>query len=196
MVTTDTIKHCFYCERPFNDKNYGTNRPLAKTRDHIIPVSKNGSNKLVNMVYSCIECNGFKCSLSLDYFVIKVQNYIDNKKGYKTIPLENLFTILGKIEILKAYVAEKGKALYRSGSEIIDILPKFENDSRRSIPKKIKELCADVSLSVNTNCRRQPEEKIIYLQSQTVEQFKERRRIDGIVRRQLSLPEPNFHEQE
>lgn len=39
-------------------------------------------------------------------------------------------------------------------------------------------------------------EKILYLQSQTVEQFTEKRTMEEMIKYQLSLPEPNFHIQE
>lgn len=92
--------HCYYCEREFKDENYGTNRPLARTRDHIVPLSRGGVNNRSNLIDCCIECNNFKASFLLIEFVEVIQEYINQKKKFKTIPFALLPLIkLNAIEL-------------------------------------------------------------------------------------------------
>jgi hypothetical protein len=113
MAYNDTYRQCFYCEGEFNKAHYGTNKPLAQTRDHIIPLSKGGSNRPANMVYACTCCNHFKASLTLEEFVELVTGYIENDKTYKSIPQSRLHLIVKKATLLIDYVKQKGKELYQ-----------------------------------------------------------------------------------
>jgi 5-methylcytosine-specific restriction endonuclease McrA len=54
------IVMCFYCGKQLT--------PRKKTRDHIIPKSRNGSNKKYNIVDACRPCNQLKGSLDLQEF--------------------------------------------------------------------------------------------------------------------------------
>lgn len=44
--------HCFYCGRQLYDSN--------RTIDHIVPITKGGTNELNNLVCCCHECNQVK----------------------------------------------------------------------------------------------------------------------------------------
>ena len=46
---------CHFC-----NKRYLSSGPRLRTRDHIVPWSKDGSHHLVNLVWSCLECNSDK----------------------------------------------------------------------------------------------------------------------------------------
>lgn len=54
------IFHCFYCDRTLSRRK--------KTRDHVQPRSRNGSNNPKNIVDSCRQCNCLKGCLTLDEF--------------------------------------------------------------------------------------------------------------------------------
>lgn len=182
MVKNDSKEKCFYCERPFNIAHYGTNKPCAQTRDHIIPVSYGGNNKQINMVYACTECNHLKGSLTIDDFILLVQSYIDRGKTYKTIPETRLHLIIKKAVELKQYVEKKGELLFVEEKENTSVgkLPKFP-----TLPTK--------KLSVNNNLSKRGDE-IIYLSYQTVEQLNLSKKHGWIVAQALTEPEPNFHE--
>lgn len=47
--------NCFYCKSPIALIPTSTHR--YATIDHVIPKSKNGSNKLHNLVIACADCN-------------------------------------------------------------------------------------------------------------------------------------------
>jgi 5-methylcytosine-specific restriction endonuclease McrA len=54
------IYHCYYCDRPLSRR--------SKTRDHMQPRSRNGSNSSKNIVDACRTCNTLKGCLSVDEF--------------------------------------------------------------------------------------------------------------------------------
>jgi 5-methylcytosine-specific restriction endonuclease McrA len=51
---------CFYCDRILSRR--------VKTKDHLQPRSRNGSNKPHNIVNACRQCNTLKGCLSLNEF--------------------------------------------------------------------------------------------------------------------------------
>jgi 5-methylcytosine-specific restriction endonuclease McrA len=54
------IYNCFYCGRQLSRRR--------KTRDHMQPRSRNGSNAKRNIVDACRQCNCLKGCLTLDEF--------------------------------------------------------------------------------------------------------------------------------
>lgn len=198
MIKNDSKERCFYCERPFNVAHYGTNKPCAQTRDHIIPISLGGTNHSRNMVYACTECNSLKSSLSLPDFVILVEKFISKDKGFKTVPFSRLHTIVKNANELHDYVVRSGRKLYKEFHKAEPKAIKIKTVSSRfqtiaNINKSIKKQIADAHLSVNGNTRRQSSEEILYLQSQTVEQFNERKELAELRKILDREPEPNFH---
>ena len=53
---------CFYCEREFIPEHDGTNKPLAKTIDHIIPLAKRGNNSPDNIIKYPVRGGYNKCT--------------------------------------------------------------------------------------------------------------------------------------
>ncbi len=184
MVLNDTIKHCFYCEREFVKENYGTNKPLARTRDHIIPASKGGSNHRTNMVYSCVQCNHFKADLLLELFIIKVENYIEHRSPYKQIPRKLFPLIVSNIKRLQDYIAEHNKSPH---SHIT-----FRKERRSLVGGYLERQAAAVKSIINLSTPSKDYD--IYLQNQTLEQFKLAQKHGYVIAKLLTEPEPNFHE--
>lgn len=55
---------CFYCDRMLSRNK--------KTRDHLTPKSRNGSNRPQNLVDCCRECNTLKGCLTLEEFRVVI----------------------------------------------------------------------------------------------------------------------------
>jgi 5-methylcytosine-specific restriction endonuclease McrA len=58
------ITRCFYCDRPLSR--------TKKTRDHLQPKSRNGSNQPRNIVDACRQCNCLKGQLTLEEFRVVI----------------------------------------------------------------------------------------------------------------------------
>lgn len=79
--------HCYYCERKFGYQKPGpecSRKPLIRTKDHIVPVSKGGNNSSYNIVYCCFDCNHLKGDLTLEEFIEKINKFISKTKATKT----------------------------------------------------------------------------------------------------------------
>ncbi len=55
---------CFYCDRILSRRK--------KTKDHVIPKSRNGSSARHNIVDACRDCNQSKGNLTIDEFRVVV----------------------------------------------------------------------------------------------------------------------------
>jgi 5-methylcytosine-specific restriction endonuclease McrA len=58
------IFRCFYCDKQLSRQK--------KTRDHLTPKSRNGSNRPNNIVDACRDCNQLKGSLTLEEFRVVI----------------------------------------------------------------------------------------------------------------------------
>lgn len=79
-------KYCCYCERPFSAK-------LKPTREHLVPVSKGGSDKQRNIKPACLECNQLRANHSYRVFLLiirAVKTCIKNKYTYTVEDLERV----------------------------------------------------------------------------------------------------------
>jgi hypothetical protein len=68
ISTLNNITTCGYCGG------------FAKTIDHIIPVSKGGTNDLQNLTMACSKCNSLKNDFTVDAFFSRIM-----KKRYEGI---------------------------------------------------------------------------------------------------------------
>jgi len=58
------IYRCFYCDKQLSRQK--------KTRDHLTPKSRNGSNRPNNIVDACRDCNNLKGCLTLEEFRVVI----------------------------------------------------------------------------------------------------------------------------
>jgi hypothetical protein len=58
------IYRCFYCDKQLSRQK--------KTRDHLTPKSRNGSNAPRNIVDACRDCNVLKGCLTLEEFRVVI----------------------------------------------------------------------------------------------------------------------------
>lgn len=59
----DSATHCYYCGvelQKLSDPVRRVNADNRKTIDHLIPVSKGGTNEESNLVIACRKCNNLK----------------------------------------------------------------------------------------------------------------------------------------
>lgn len=57
---------CFYCAKPVNEEA----EPIwdALTKDHLVPLSRGGSDDIGNIVPACFNCNRLKGAMTIDEF--------------------------------------------------------------------------------------------------------------------------------
>ena len=79
----DIGKCCAYCGQ--------AKRNDAIEPDHVIPLSKGGSNSIHNIVPSCQPCNGDKRDLSLDdWYVDRERRGLDARRLSPTLALAGI----------------------------------------------------------------------------------------------------------
>ena len=69
-ILEKTNGKCFYCNKNLRANHFVAKEEVIKklmTVDHIHPKSKNGSNKLDNLIPSCYKCNQNKADKILDF---------------------------------------------------------------------------------------------------------------------------------
>lgn len=66
--------NCTYCDRETAKPcAVRRNDPLTRTRDHVIPLSKGGTNTASNRVISCLRCNSLKGDMMPDEWAAFMQ---------------------------------------------------------------------------------------------------------------------------
>ena len=89
--------HCAYCGYKI--------RYDEMVIDHILPISKGGSNKIENLFPSCGDCNAYKYNLTLGEFRVKV-NMIYDDNDFKYRMIEKYRDIIPKHE--RTFYFERG----------------------------------------------------------------------------------------
>lgn len=94
-------KTCYYCEREYGSVPKINGKPLIRSKDHIIPISKGGSNRADNILYCCVACNKMKGDLLLEELAEKISGFISKTKKTRTY----YTTVLGNVEKLIRSIA-------------------------------------------------------------------------------------------
>lgn len=212
---------CFYCELVFNT-GVNSNNAGGKTRDHIIPIDKNGKHREYNMVIACGWCNEQKGNLWLVEFYDKIDAIPDlsAKNRDKETILKNIELLIKKIDPYynnlfigsqpPPHYKGKPKTKKKKSSIVGDYLKRNpsapKNTSfptykqvKTAIKEHFKKDCKDITLSVNDNTRGGKiipidKEYVLYLQSQTPEQLELAKQHGWKIARLLTQPpSENFH---
>ena len=95
------LNTCAYCGKMHADEKL--------TRDHIVPVSKNGANTWMNCVASCKSCNNFKADSLLEKLDMKLlfAPYIPSKA--ENMILANRKILGDQMAFLSSYLPEHSR---------------------------------------------------------------------------------------
>ncbi len=101
-----SVTACCYCVRQFK-------KPLKRTVEHIVPVSKGGYNNRFNKIYCCFDCNGWRANKELSEFKNEIVNLLAKNRTihFKTYTRIDLQCMVENIEKLQVYVSENGGAM-------------------------------------------------------------------------------------
>ena len=175
---------CYYCEIVFH--------AVVKTKDHIIPLAKRGKDIPENIVIACRWCNEEKGGKTLLGFFNHIYCKKDLNGKDRGIILDNIATLMQTIDVYY------NRLTYKEGEKnYLRFTPTRipNNDVIEKAIKRGNSLVAEHFQRTYGSPKTPSKETIernLRLQSQTVEQFREKR-LDEIVKKQLALPEPNFH---
>jgi len=186
---------CFYCEYTFGSPVTKRGIILIKTRDHIIPNSKNGNSSMLNIVYACHQCNHLKADRLPEEFsnFLKVK-IIQMQKGlgsYRNMSIQRIGTILlNNTKLIDTIEPYKHKLLKSY---------KFNSETKNKPTKKArkKTLTSRHSIDdrplIKISELKNTTEKDLFLMNQTMEQFELAKKHGWIIAKMLTDPEPNFH---
>lgn len=79
--------------------------PLRTTMEHIIPLSRGGSNHQKNKRPCCHKCNGWRSNKSLQFWKAEIQELIDLKREIWTYKIYDLKIIIMNIEYIEQAIA-------------------------------------------------------------------------------------------
>lgn len=79
---------CCYCNRKLNAR-------FKKTKEHIIPRSKGGTDDKFNIAYACFDCNNMRGNMDLVDFKSIIYMHLQNKdiklRNYTRVDLQNIY---------------------------------------------------------------------------------------------------------
>lgn len=84
---------CYYCGKEFTQKG-------QKAIEHLIPITRGGTNRWENLVFACNICNSRKKAMTLAEFAIKNQraDWLNNFVQYAAYRLKQIYYENGNIE--------------------------------------------------------------------------------------------------
>lgn len=187
-ILSGKYTHCLFCENEFSD-----DRP--PTKDHFIPMSKGGSKGSANIYVVCKPCNHMKGNFMPYEFRYWLRLKITWKESVISQGVAYSFEELTTIKKNVAAIYNNGNIIPRKETTVIVKTTETKTKNKTSIVGSyLTRHYGSPNVPKQTKIKeRQSEQEKMFLQTQTVEQFKERKRLDVIVDRMLKEPEPNFH---
>jgi hypothetical protein len=159
----------------------------------VIPLSKGGSNRQINIVDCCSRCNGKKSNILPGELLVTLDELISKNLPWGRDKGERLLTIRNNVQkVIVERVEKYGKRLYKPAKKEKEKKPDVEKPAQefptiheinilarkhqKTISKKNKTFGADAGLSVNSNLTREPAvdksgKPIIILSEETQENF-------------------------
>lgn len=159
-------KKCYYCEKEFGSITYH-GIILAKTKDHIVPLSRGGKMRGLNVVHCCHYCNKLKDDMMPAEFMEFLESLMNNTKGTK-LPKDQLMTMIHQTRCLDVLVSIRP-------DQYIKLACTKLNDQFYKIPKPI--------LKIENEFPSGEIKKESFLKPDWVAEYN-------------AMPEPNFHESE
>lgn len=87
--------------------------PLKDTSEHLVPISKGGSNRLANKKRCCHRCNSWRGNSSLDYFQNDVQYHLTNNIRKWGFSKQDMEVMIENIDYWKYYISTSNDRLLR-----------------------------------------------------------------------------------
>jgi len=95
---------CMYCAKPFP--------PAQLTRDHIVPLSRNGKDRWENVVAACRRCNQHKANFLLEEIAMELVALPYRPNNAEYLAIINSRRILGdQMEFLRSQFSANGDRL-------------------------------------------------------------------------------------
>lgn len=88
---------CPYCRHPYGStwkNNRGAYKVRVKTKDHVVPINRGGTNASYNIIYCCNRCNSFKGNMLLSEWRNLIKNALDNMDPQQGVIKEKGVTTL------------------------------------------------------------------------------------------------------
>lgn len=103
---------CPLCERLYGEIESRTKKIRIKTKDHLVPKSKGGSQNKINFFYCCNFCNHKKGNMYLSEFIVFLQNKLDSMND-NTRHISPLWVILKNVILLEDRLQPYNQAMFR-----------------------------------------------------------------------------------
>jgi hypothetical protein len=192
MALADSNK-CFYCEYTFGSPVKYKGIILIKTKDHIIPISRDGNSSILNIVYACHQCNHLKGNRLpnefSDFLKVKITQMQKGLGSYRNMTIQRIGTIVLNNDKLIGIIEPYKHKLLKTY--------KFKSVPKNPIKKKKYPLTSRHRIDDNPRIKmselKDTHEMNLFLMHQTPEQFELAKKHGWVIAKMLTEPEPNFH---
>lgn len=105
-IRDDGKIYCCYCGKWLV-------HPLEMTTEHLVPLSKGGSNKHYNKAPCCNRCNNWRGNKRFDNWIVEIKEQMVSGNIRRCYNLYDLEVMIENIEYVKHYVVTAGGKLKR-----------------------------------------------------------------------------------